>query len=351
MEGRARTRRQFLADAARAAVLLPAAAAGCFPDAGGKWAEERIDCAPPAGAPPGATSRVVEAYSATAVVTDPDTLRNTIDAAAARAMVDAVVSALAAGAPEPWRALLPDCTPSTRVGIKVNTLNPECPTSPAVARALVDGLKAGLGLPADRIVVWDRRDDELQRAGFTEASMGATVMATLSSTGQSPGYEGAYCVVNGKTTRLSRILTELTDVTINCPVLKTHGVSGVTAALKNVYGVIDNPADFHADLVTALPAIYAIAPLRERIRLTVVDALVAITVGGTSSPVDTVPKRLLASQDPLAADSRAVALVNELRAAKGLGLADVDARLTAWLGRGEALGLGALRYDLVSLQT
>lgn len=347
MARRARTRRQFLADAARAAALLPAAAAGCFPDVGGRWAEERLDCTPPPAPPPAGASRVVEAFSEAAVVTDPETRRSTIDAATARALVDAAIAALAPGTAEPWRALFPDCTPSTRVGIKVNTLNPDCPTSPAVARALVDGVKAGLGLPAAQIVVWDRRDDELLRAGFTAESMGAPVLGTLSSTGESPGYEGSYCTVNGKTTRLSRILTELTDVTINCPVLKTHGVSGVTAALKNVYGVIDNPGDFHADLVTALPAIYAIAPVRERIRLTVVDALLAITVGGTSSPVDTVAKRVLASQDPIAVDGRAVALVNELRAAKGLGLSDVDARLTAWLGGGEALGLGALRWDLV----
>jgi uncharacterized protein (DUF362 family) len=291
---------------------------------------------------------VVVAASDAAVQTDPVTRRNTIDAAAARSMLDAVLSTLA-GAANPWPVLLPGATAATRVGIKVNTLNPACPTSPAVARALVDSLRAGLSLPPEQIIVWDRSDGELAASGFTAASMGAVVLGTTSATSASaPGYGGAYCVVNGKTTRLSRILTDLTDVTINCPVLKTHGVSGVTAALKNVYGVIDNPGDFHGDLVTALPAIYGLGPVCGRIRLTVVDALIAITVGGTSSPVDTVPRRIFAATDPLAADRYALALVNQLRAAKGLNLGDVDPGLTAWLAEGSARGLGALDYDLVT---
>jgi uncharacterized protein (DUF362 family) len=342
-----RTRRQFLADAARVAACVPAAAAGCFPGTGGRWAAERSDCALAAGAPAPARSTVAVAADEAVVHTDPQTRRNTIDPVAARAMVDRTLAALA-GTAAPWSVLLPDATPATRVGIKVNTLNPSCPTSPAVARALVDSLRQGLSLPPEQILVWDRSDAELASAGFTEAVMGARVLGTLSSTGgPAPGYDGAYCVVNGKTTRLSRILTDLTDVTINCPVLKTHGVSGVTAALKNVYGIIDNPGDFHADLATALPAIYALGPIRGRIRLTVVDALIAITVGGTSSPVDTIPRRIFAATDPVAADSYAVALVNELRGAKNLGLGDVDARLVTWLAEARARGLGAVDYDLV----
>jgi uncharacterized protein (DUF362 family) len=131
-------------------------------------------------------------------------------------------------------------------------------------------------------------------------------------------------------------------------VLKTHEVSGVTSALKNVYGVIDNPGDFHGDLATALPAIYALGPVRSRIRLTVVDALVAVTAGGTSSPADTVPKRIFASKDALAADSYALALVNQCRAAKG-SLSEVGGTATSWLANAQALGLGALAYELVAV--
>jgi len=336
-------------EAARAAAGLGAAAtAGCFPEVGGQWAAECADCRAPAAAPAPAPARVVEAFSDAAVTPSPQGGRALVDAAAVRTMVDAALRALAGGAARPWAVLLPDCSASTRVGIKVNALNPACATSPALVRALVESLRDATGIPASQVLVWDRRDDELQRAGFSAASVGATVVSTAgSASAPGPGYEVCTCRVNGKSTRLARLLTDRTDLTINCPVLKTHEVSGVTAGLKNVYGVIDNPADFHADLASALPAIYALERVRRRIRLTVVDALVAVTMGGTASPADAMPKRVLASQDPLAADSRAVALVNELRAAMTPARPAVDARATAWLGNAQALGLGALSYDLV----
>ena len=155
--------------------------------------------------------------------------------------------------------------------------------------------------------------------------------------------------IAGKSPRLSRILTDLTDFTVNCPVLKTHGVSGVTGALKNIYGIIHNPGDYHGSLLTALPALYRLPPIRNRIRLTVIDALIAVTTGGTSSPPDTVPRRILVSQDPLAADSYALKLVNQLRAEKNLNLAEVDPSVTTWLQNGFELGLGTLRYQLRAL--
>ena len=138
----------------------------------------------------------------------------------------------------------------------------------------------------------------------------------------------------------------MTDFTINCPVLKTHEVSGVTGALKNIYGIIDIPGEYHHNLLEALPALYRLPPIRNRIRLTVIDALIAVTTGGTSSPPDTTPRRVLVSLDPLAADSHALALVNQLRAEKNLNLSAVDPAITTWLKNGYDLGLGTLRYQL-----
>jgi len=346
------TRRRFLAGTARVAAGVSAAtAAGCFPDVGGDWAKQRLDCEGGSLPPVTGPSRVVTALDDAAVTTDPVTHRNTIDAGVVRDMLDRVLVALAGGDAHPWPVLLPGCTSSTRIGLKVNCLNGNCSTSVPVVSALVASLRDGFALPPEQIVVWDRRGDELARAGFTSESVGATVMGTVTSLDDSsgPGYEGAYCPVNGKTTRLSRILTERTDITINCPVLKTHDVSGVTGALKNVYGIIDNPGEFHNDLATALPAIYAMVPVHSGIRLTIVDALIAVTAGSTSSPPDAVPKRIFASLDPLAADRYALDLVNDVRATSNPGKSPVDPASTTWLDNARGLGLGALAYDLVSL--
>lgn len=325
-------------------------ASGCFPDVGGRWARERAACAVPAGSVhaltlPGAVSEVLDEGS---VTVDPSTKVARIVTERVPAMVRDALRQLAGDAW--WATLLPDYAPGIRIGLKVNCLNPQCATTPALARAVVDSLVGDLGVPAADIVVWDRRLDELTRSGFDAVSMGgAHVLGTVNSTDDpgGPGYEQDYCeVVAGKTTRFSRILTERTDVTINLPVLKTHGISGLTAAMKNIYGVIDNPEDFHEDLNATLPALYALAPVRQSFRLTVVDALIAVTVGGTSSPPDAVPRRVLAAADPVALDSYALTLVNGLRAAKPSPMGPIDGKYLTWLDGSADRGLGARTYSL-----
>lgn len=344
MGRRRRTRREVLV--AGAAV----AAAGCFPEVGGRWPVVEEACVDQdAVLPPDVPSPVAEVRRDDAVLVDPVTQRAALQAGPVRQMLDALLLALVPQG-SPWPALLPDWTPQTRIGIKVNALNDSCPTSVEVVKALVDSLVEGLGASRERIVVWDRRQDELERCGFTDASVGAQVLGTvrtLSGEG-GPGYGEPGCgVVAGAAPRLSRILTDLTDVTLNVPVLKTHAICGVTGALKNVYGLIDNPGDYHANLNVALPELYRLPPIRSRLRFHVLDALVAVTTGGTSSPADTVPRRLLASADPLALDARALALVETLRAEKQVGLPPVDRTFMGWLENAQKKGLGSLEYRLL----
>lgn len=327
------------------------AAAGCFPDVGGRWPTVSEACAPDGELfPPEVASAVAETFRDDAVAVDPLTSRTTVDPAAVRQMLDGLLAALVPQG-SPWASLLPDWSPAMRIGIKVNTLNDSCPTSVAVTRALVDSLVERLGASRENIIVWDRRLDELERAGFTAAAVGAKVLGTYRDIGDEsgPGYGEPSCgVVAGAAPRLSRILTELTDVTLNLPVLKTHAICGVTGALKNVYGLIDNPGAYHANLNTALPELYRLPPIRKALRFHLLDALVAVTTGGTSSPADTVPRRLLASVDPLALDSRALALVEELRAQKQVGLPPVDRAYLKWLENAHAKGLGTLEYRLLT---
>jgi uncharacterized protein (DUF362 family) len=344
-----RSRRQFLTETTLATAGL--SLSGCFPDVDGNWP---VECDFDQGeglTPVVGPSRVVEVHDPASVTLPPEI---TIQADRVVSMMGETLFRLAGSwsTPRPWLRLLPDYVTGMRVGIKVNCLNPYCPTSVPVIRALVDSLKADLGIPVEEIIVWDRRLDELEGVGVTSAAVGATVMGTESSTTDrsGPGYGDCVCEVTaGKRTRLSRILTDLTDVTIGCPVLKTHEVSGITASMKNVYGVIDNPGDFHADLNTALPALYALEPIRTRFRLHVLDALVAVTVGGTASPVDTIGHRLLAGQDPVALDSYALDLVNRLRTEKGVGLPQVSSGGLAWLDEAHAIGLGARAYEPIAV--
>jgi uncharacterized protein (DUF362 family) len=278
---------------------------------------------------------------------------------AVQVMVDTVLSTLAGGASNPWKVLLPTAGFCTRIGLKVNCLNSAVSTSPAVVRAIIKNLQTNLSVCASNIIVWDRTFTELVAAKYSADDLqGARMLGTTGTYGgvTGPGYSqpnyGTYdgydeaAKVWGKyTPRLSRILTEETDITINCPVLKSHGVSGVTAGLKNIYGIIDIPGVFHTPIATALPALYNLAPIRKGIQLTIVDALKAVTVGDTQAMWDNAPGRIFASQDPLALDHYALDLLNSLRAQKKKPAISGD--VVSWMDNAYQLGLGTNGYTLV----
>ena len=46
---------------------------------------------------------------------------------------------------------------------------------------------------------------------------------------------------------LSNTLAHTCDAVINLPVLKDHGIVGVTLALKNLFGAIHNPNKYHTN--------------------------------------------------------------------------------------------------------
>lgn len=354
-----RTRREILADAAKAAAALSVTSvAACFPDVGGEWPQVSPLCLAPAIEPPTGSSKVVEVYREDSVLktTDANTgsSKNVIQLDVVKAMVDAALSSLAGGVDNPWPVLLPNYQPGKRIGLKVNCLNAYLPTSPAVVRAIIASLRDRLGVDPTTIVVWDRRLDELTGAGKYSADdlAGAQLRGTVNSTTDSsgPGYGEAICgKVAGKSPRLSRILTDQTDITINCPVLKTHVVSGITGAMKNIYGIIDNPGDYHDNLNTALPALYALPPIRNSINLTIVDALIMVATQGTEARPDTVGQRILVSRDPVAIDAYSLTLVNKLRADRPKPFAAVDDTLIGWIDGAHQLGVGTKQFDLVQV--
>jgi uncharacterized protein (DUF362 family) len=349
------TRREILMGAAGAAAAASLShLAGCFPSVGGSWpvcsqlGGGAVDDAGQPG-PMTGTSTVV-------TVQNPDSLDATYKSTAQpqidaiQGMVDTALSTLAGGADNPWPVLLPNWSPSTRIGLKVNCLNSYLPTSPAVVRAIIQSLITRLGVAPSNITVWDRRLDELTKAGkySTDDLQGATLLGTVASTtdASGPGYTAPACsLVEGSAPRLSRILTDQTDLTINCPVLKSHGVAGVTAGLKNIYGIIDIPGSYHDNLATALPILYALPQIRNSIKLTIVDALRAVTTGDTSDMWDCAPGRIFASLDTLALDRYAVDLVNQLRAIRQKG--PISGPVLGWLDNAYQLGLGTKDYNLI----
>lgn len=373
------TRREILTGVAGAAAAASlGGVAGCFPDVGGTWPDAGPDTGTAkcgCGGPDGGTSLgqtstngPVSGRSTVVTIQRDDSLdgkgltKEPAQLSAVQSMVDAILSALADGAANPWSKILPGIGACTRVGIKINCLNGAFPTTPAIVRALVSSLVDKADVCAGNIIVWDRNLKEMNDTGYTtDAIPGARLLGTLDTpdfAGKGPGYsENDYGTIQGTKPKLSRILTEMTDVTINCPVFKVHGQTGVTGALKNVFGIIDCPSKFHTDsdkhqdMQTALPAIYNIPPIRNSIKLTFVDALRAVASGDTASTPNALPGRIFASMDPLALDYYVLDLMNEVRAARPRNMGPVSTEVLGWMENAYQLGLGTKGYNLVTLQS
>ncbi len=234
-----------------------------------------------------------------------------------------------------WKRLIPDFAPSMRLGIKVNCINAGAANSVPFLRALVGTLTKDLGAAAAKITVWDRTAWELKGAKVTAAALG---VSTAYTEGNGAGYETKAQTVNGKQVRLSRVMTQKTDLTINCGVLKDHELAGMTGALKNMYGCIDAPGSFHSQMDKEVPGLFNLPEARKRQRVFLIEGFVAVATGGPVGPATHAPGRLLLSADPLAIDVHAVALLDELRKQKGE--VPVPPQLLKWIAAAAALGLG-----------
>ncbi len=343
------SRRSFVVGAAS---LAAGASVSCLPDVDGQWSDEgKALCSwtEPTITPgePSHTGQVVEVFDPALT---PD---NVINPVAIAENLKKLLLALTgrvdvAGA---WTALIPDLSSEQIVGIKVNTLNSQVPTQPEVVKALVDSLKLGTGLGPERILVWDRRMDELIKCGFTPDFLGASVEGTWTDAkikGEGRGYEVDSICLGGRKTKLSNILTRRIDHLINIAVVKRHDASGFTGCMKNHYGSIDNPGEFHDDIAEggtvierrfekAIPALNALDEVVGKTRLWMLDGTFCVCKGGTESPVDCLPNRLTLGLDPVAIDARARQIRDEERGALG---PDPETISEGWMTAAERVGLG-----------
>jgi len=105
-------------------------------------------------------------------------------------------------------------------------------------------------------------------------------------------------------TKLSKILTAA-DVVVNVPFLKSHVRCGVTGALKNHLGSVPNASEFHNDCCAAIADLNALAPIKDKGRIHIADALYGLYDAG---PVFSPRFRwdyygIIASTDPVALDA------------------------------------------------
>jgi len=252
-------------------------------------------------------------------------------------MTDRALTALArtTDAAAAWRSFV---SSNDVVGIKVFSGGGEISgTRPATVAAIVHGL-AGAGVPADHIVIWDRREDELRAAGFFTLGkqLGVRVAACL-ETGYDPTnfYLPDSPVIGnllygdlefgkkgdgvGRKSFVSKLVSQqITKIISVAPLLNENGI-GVCGQLYSLsLGSVDNTFRFEGDadrLAVAAPEIYALPSISDKIVLNVTDALLGQYEGGARGLLhySEVLSQLWVSRDPVALDTLAVAELDRER--------------------------------------
>jgi hypothetical protein len=213
-------------------------------------------------------------------------------------------------------------------------------TRPAVVSAVIHDLLAA-GLPPTNIVIWDKHDYDLRDAGFFDLAAQLGVRAAGSAeAGYDPTnfYLPDTVVIGsliwgdsefGKTNEgvgrksfvtkiVSRQITKIINI---APMINDEDI-GVCGQLYSLaLGSVDNTRRFEADsdrLAVAVPEIYALPVLGDRVVLNITDALIGQYEGGSRSLLhySAVPGQLWFSHDPVALDILAIQeLARERRAA------------------------------------
>jgi len=158
----------------------------------------------------------------------------------------------------------------------------------------------------------------------------------------------------GLKTHLRRLYTDQATAIINVSVLKAHFGEGLSEAMKNHLGSVNNPAAFHGwepdRLPRSLPELSALEPLRRKTRLVIIDAIRPLFAGG---PADNAEYRwdyrgLIVATDPVAASAVGLRLLEEKRAAvRGKEWPMTAARQMA--AYAQSIGLGSAEADRIDL--
>jgi len=253
------------------------------------------------------------------------------------AVADAVCRATASGSAGDALATL--FRPDDMVGIKVNCLAGRG-MSPHVEMvdALVE-LLAAAGVQRQRIVVFDRSSRELEGAGFTIRRSGGPYLCF----GTDNDYDPQPTTSGQIGSCFSRLVSSVCTALISFGVVKDHDLAGVSAGLKNWYGVIHNPNKYHDSNCNPYVADVVRHDLvRSKLRLTVLDGVIAQCRGGPAlNPAGLFDlSTVAASTDPVAVDAWAWGVIDAERTRRGMPTLEEQKRPPAFIATAARYGLG-----------
>jgi hypothetical protein len=213
-------------------------------------------------------------------------------------------------------------------------------TRPAVAAAVVQTLLEAR-VPTNHIIVWDRRLVDLKSSGFME--LGARYGVVVDACSRA-GYDlntfydtpllghlmwndveyGTESENAGRKSHVSKLLTQRITKIINITPLLNHHTAGVCGNLYSLaMGSVENTFRFETDwkhLITAVPEIYALPAVGDRVVLNIVDALICQYQGEQTTLLhySTTLNELRFSKDPVALDVLSIRELEKQRSAAGI---------------------------------
>lgn len=272
-----------------------------------------------------------------------------------------------------WRALLPE-QPGT-VGIKVTTsASPMFATHFPLVAAVIEGLRAA-GVPAERIIVWDKSSADLEAAGFTPEALGCRVIGIDGNYADDPAFfaprpgkliwgdrdfqpgagPGSETTGGGLSSKshFAAVLGQI-DTLINAPVLTDSAFTGLAGAMASMtLDSMDNwrrfarPPDHGAP---DIPRAWAEDPIGPKVALNLIDGLNAQFAGGPWFAPNYIRRHasIYASRDPVALDAIALEVIDTLRAEAKLPPASDKA---GHIEAAAALGLGVADPEAIRVRT
>lgn len=242
---------------------------------------------------------------------------------------------------EGWKKLF---KPTDVVGIKVNCLfGRGVSTRPEAVRAVIAGLKMA-GVDENNIIVWDRSSSDLIKSGFPINKDGPGVKYFADD-----GNWGNQITHGRFKGRVSKVITDRITALINMPVLKTHGISGLSCCLKNHFGSFDNPGNHHADACIAMADFSSMPIVKAKSRLVVVDAIRPQHSGGPGLQNQDQWNlySVMVSRDPVAADYVGTEIIQSKL--KELGRNPIPEKKLVWLRAAQELGVGVCDPDTIEV--
>ncbi len=242
-----------------------------------------------------------------------------------------------------WKKLF---KPDDVVGIKVNCLfGRGVSTHPEVTQAVVKGLISA-GVKEDNIIIWDKSTGDLVKVGY-KPNRGEGVKCYGDD-----GDWGEVIEQGAFKGRITKIISEKVTAFVNVPILKTHGMTGISLALKNHYGSMDNPGSHHGNHCNPAVADFSSIPVvKNKTRLVVVDALRPQYDAGPGLKTDAQwdMHSIMVGRDPVAVDYHGLQIIQAKR--REVGLQPFEESVIAWLQSAQERGVGTCDPNKIELLT